>query len=492
MTTTTSTLSADAGAYVREMQRIDASLQKNLVSLERLARANNQLAREGVQSTERQAAGWDRLVIAGGKAAATYALIRTGISVVNRELQQLVDLQQKLAAQSTTEAAALERLYANVGDPAEAKRLANTARAMAARRGVPIAAAMDTLSQAVSAKGEAPVSAAVGAAEVALRAMPNNLTEAASLAGSVLEARLVTGSTDAAQNYAVLAALQKVSRPVSMASTSAYLVPGASAAQRSFAGNQFDWLAIAAAMTGYGGDRSGELTKTAVMNLSHRMRDFFAEPAEVAALAGGIGGLGMGEAFAAAGGLGGLEYFWKNPAAARRFMDDAKFGARSLPGVAELLFNENSRRNVLENRAAMRAARPELGGQLLAELESEGASQASRSGRAAASAAEQRLSATAPQHRRLAAIRGQMRDLLSSLGAGGTEIAAWEKAFELQPGGQIGRADWMERALRRWADEPREQVLVADVLAELRSIKEAIVRANRAAGVNGNQGEQGP
>lgn len=473
------TISADANSYLREAGRIEQALERNRRALEQLAHTNNQLNKTAKEGNEQQARGLGDVMVWAGKAAAAYVTLKTVMAAVNVEAANYRDLLQKISAQSNTEAAALERLYTNVPDRKEAGRLANVARDMARERAVPIPVAMDALTQAVSARGEAPVKLAEDAARIALRAMPNNQSEATALAGSIVEARLVTKQLDAAANFGVMATLQNVSRPVSMASTSAYLVPGAAAAQKNMPAEQFDWLSIAAAMTGYGGDRSGEITKTAVQSLSHKMADWRKGPQIAAALAdqAGFGALGTAGAFEAAGGIGGLEYFWKHQEAARSFLDDAKFGARAMPGVSELLLSPEVRGNVLENRAAMRRATPQLGDELLRGLESEPAYQASKAARTVQSTVEQMLSKTSVDSKISAQVRGQVRELLQVLGAPGMALSAYDKLLDSPAGAGPGRqAQFMETEIRRWADQPHEQDMVAETVRTLQEVQRNLRR----------------
>ena len=117
MTRVSTTLSADASAYIREMQKINAELQKNTQHLEKLAAVNNRAADEAERASKTQESSLAKLAPMVTGLVASYVSWQGVMRLISGEMQNQLEMQQKmLAAQKTVESA--ERTFAlNVGDP---------------------------------------------------------------------------------------------------------------------------------------------------------------------------------------------------------------------------------------------------------------------------------------------------------------------------------------------------------------------------------------
>lgn len=419
MSRVSTTLSADAASYIREMQKINAELVKNRQELEKLATANNKLANEAQASAREQEGISDRMINSVASWAASLVTVGAAYRAITAEMQNQLEKQQKMAAAQNTVAAAEQRLAMNARTPQEFQSLREMAQNISRASSVPLQATIDAVAAANSARGNAPISAVESAARIAARAQPNNVSEIPGIASALLDARLITRSDDARENYGKLAALQSVSRPVSLGTTARYLIPSAVGAQSILkAENQYDWLAAAAMMTGASADPSGEKTGGASQVIAGKMAQFFREPGS---FGGDKGASALNEyvLHQASGGAmpeaGRMRRFLQNNQYYRdMFLQDAKLGVRAIPG-ADAMFRPEMEPLIQENIRMLESATAESGEAQLRGMEGTRANRAARTARQAQSATEFAQLGNVRQAR-LGAIRTEFGNIQQALG----------------------------------------------------------------------------
>lgn len=465
MTRVSTTISADASAYIREAAKTNAALQQIVGSLEKIATLNNRVSTETQKANQEQESSLNRISRSVDSWAAGLVGVGVAQRVITAELRNQLEIQTKMAAAQNTVAAAEQRLAMNARNPQELEQLRALGQRVATSTGVPLQAALDAAGSANSARGSAPWSAVESAAMTAARAQPNNVSEIPGIASALLDARLVTKSDNAKENYGKLAALQAVSRPVSLGTTARYLLPSAVGAQSILgAQDQYEWLASAAMMTGASADPSGEKTGGASQVIAGKMKAFFDNPGAFEKPGGGEDkGAKLLNAFILNQATGGMrpeagrarrflqnEPYWHN-----LFMSDAKLGVRAIPG-AEALFRSENEGLIQENIKTMRAATEASGEAQLAGMESTPANRSARVSRLASSAAEFAALGN-PMQAQLGSIRNSINEIEQGLGYSATGRWLADRGVDVAgligPGQQIselrGRMDYARENARR-------------------------------------------
>ena len=427
MTRVSTTLSADASQYIRELQKTNAELEKMRGVLQKVADASQKAQSDSSKMGQEQEGIAGKMAASVTQWAAGLVSVSAAYRVITNEMRNQLEMQTKMAAAQNTVAAAEQRLAMNAANPREFQQLRSMAQRVSQQTGVPMQAAIDAAGAANSAKGGAGLDAVESAMRVAARAMPNNVSEIPAVTASLLDARVITGTTNAEENYAKLAAVQADSRPVSLATTARYLLPSAKGAQSILpAENRFDWLATAGMMTGAAIDPSGEKTAGATQVIAGKMKDFFDNPMAFEMPGGGYDkGAKLLNWYIMQQATGGMRpeagrarrFLQNEPYWRELFLGDAKLGVRAIPGAAAM-FDPAYEQQIQRGIGNIESATAEQGMRQISEMENTPANRTARVSRIAQSATEF-AQLSKPTSAQIGAIRGQINDIEQALGYSG-------------------------------------------------------------------------
>lgn len=285
------------------------------------------------------------MAVAGG-----WASIHKAAQLVTDEMQLQQDLIDKRTQSQLTVGAARDTLLRSMvgGTDAEKSRAMAASRAIANKTGVSEARIAPALADAISAIG-GDVSKAIKATTVAanyMRSDPEQITE---FAGSLLDISKSTGTSNATTNlglYQQLGRLSRVNNPNFMQQT----IPGALSGMGSFGASYQDAGAVFAGLSNAAGDKFGRSTRTASIQMTKQLGEFFEEKGEA--------GLSLDEQ---------IKKMQSSPALGKEFFTKrrldgfgASFEAKSLGALRGLLLNPNS--VAAQEYAKSRAEIPGLGG----------------------------------------------------------------------------------------------------------------------------------
>ena len=315
--------------FNRKNEELGTLLKKNKISQETYNRAVGRARREyrdaenaGKDAFGPKALGMVKnlagaLGLAGGLAGA--------VQLVRSEYERLIEVQQRAAEKSLSVAETQERALTNLGaeTPEERDAFIKQAQKISRDRGVSLRDVYLRSSDALSARGDQSVEAAMQAVEASFLFAPGDSAAGQAGAGAALDIGRVTGATSI-QSLGYLQSLGKQARitdPQRLAvnATPAIMATIASGATPQTGGAMF------AALTQGMGDIRGESSRTATIQLSRQIKEFFGE-------GGGGAGFGAGKTMAER-----IAFLQKNEQAREAFLADASFEQRAKTPVEELL-----------------------------------------------------------------------------------------------------------------------------------------------------------
>jgi hypothetical protein len=396
------------------------------------------------------------LVGAGGLAGA-YQLI-------SKEIQRVIALQNKMAQQQVTLASARRDLKRNLlgATDAEISGVIQAAGKISEDTGVEEKFVTGALSQALSASG-GNRAASIRAVRRASRIMADRPEAIAGLAGSLLDLSRVTGTTDAAINAGLQAAVGARGRIVDP-QQQARNIPRALIGLKAQGFGAAGGGALFASMTTGAGDLTGESTGTAVISLAQQANKFFR------------GRLRGEEA---------LQALMADPRLAQRFLQQATFEKKFAGPMQQFLLDPESqiRGEFLANRAAFgsQADLARMANEQVRQLESGELERTARVGRIFATTLGQQLTAD-PRAGRIGKTRAGLIEAIEQSGAGFLERRARRAEFErLLVAGEDPEAAAVEvlRARRAKLAEEAGGALVAQGFGEAQPNQVWLEKTNR-------------
>ena len=207
--------------------------------------------------------------IAGG-----YLSVRGAIAFVNNELRDQLALQDKVASTQRTAADEQIKFLRNLGIVSKQEREANLKEiaAISLRTGMNQQGVYQVAGSAMSAKGSLSSIEALKTVESAIRIAPESATEATAIAGGMLDAAALTGTSDPNINRALLIKMQEQGRNLTMSSVAQNLIPGA-ITLKAYGATTAQAAAATTAMTQGMKDPEGRLATTALDRLAGLAED---------------------------------------------------------------------------------------------------------------------------------------------------------------------------------------------------------------------------
>lgn len=267
--------------------RLFKSLQKVIDKEKELGRASQEAGRMSehaergaVTAANEHVGALDRVQSSVTRVITTYGGIqgiRALIAGLNSEFKNLLDLQARAGETQRGIAGAEQDVIRNlVGMPVEERaKLIERFGGLAAELNIPREAIMAAAAEAVSASG-GNIEAAFAAVEQAAKYVRDKPGDIPLVAGALQDLARVTGSQDMAVNQGFLAAvgaMSRITKPTLQASNIAPALIGMVA-------NETDprlAAALFAAQTTESGEKTGEMSGTALIKFTEQVREFFTE-----------------------------------------------------------------------------------------------------------------------------------------------------------------------------------------------------------------------
>lgn len=263
------------GGDNKEAIKVVEQLQKRVEQLEAQNRKLNQESKKGADDSTR---GWNAAANGAANAIAAYVSLQAAIQVVNRSLQDKIDLENKSAQAQTRVADSQRGFLINLGLVSKAEQEAANARIQQISKatGASVGSLYASAGAAVSARGDLSINQALDAVAVAARVQPRNAGEQTAVAGGLLDLATLTGSADAKVNLGILAGVGSQARITNLQALSQNLVPGAiNVASRG--GTPQEALALVSTITSQLKDATGATSATAGIQLANQLAAFLPE-----------------------------------------------------------------------------------------------------------------------------------------------------------------------------------------------------------------------
>lgn len=285
MTRVSTQLSADASAYVREMQKINAELLKNTQALEKMTAINNRAAQQAKADAQEQESALGKVGEKIASLAAYYISAQAAARLVTAEMQNQLDIQTKMSAAQRTLESSERELAFNVGDASKVPAARQAARSLAAQLGQPIENANMALGQAIAAQGGGFSPVNVEQARMAMRFRPDDQGAQEAIAFGLGNFKKLTGTDDPTKNMNYALAMGSQALPSDIRATFQHLLVGAIGAKGyDSAGNDKYATALVDAMTQVSADEEGRRSATASVALAGQLQQFFKVPSQLMGL----------------------------------------------------------------------------------------------------------------------------------------------------------------------------------------------------------------
>jgi len=286
---------------------------------------------EGFKAIKKEADAADKVMAKLGSTAKSMmsgllasAAAVVGFQQIRREIEAIIQLQERAARQQVTVSAARQEVIRNMVGSSDAaiRGVLKSSSGIAAETNVGESTILMAMAQALSASGgnaAVSVNAVRGAAKF-LPERPNDIPE---FAGTLLDLRRATGFQDAESNLGLLqfiGAQSRVTDPGKLARSA----PEALIGVKAMGGTFQEGAALFSAITTGSADVEGRKSATATISLATQLRDFFQKQGRKGT---------TGELISA---------LQANPAMGRAFMDSASFEKQALGPIEQLLLNPSS------------------------------------------------------------------------------------------------------------------------------------------------------
>jgi hypothetical protein len=261
------TISGNDAAMIAVWQRQQAEILKNQAALQKLGE-------KGEKAGEDISTGIDKSVESLTEFTTVAGLAAAGLKAIVKQYDDLKKRQDEAARRQTTNAAAEKKALINLGDDPKLsgdqyrKRIAKIAEKTGAdTRDLHLAA-----SSAFSAKGQLSSERALESVEEAAMLFPEDPAALETMAGASLDLQKKNPNMTGKQATGFMAALQGASRVKNLDQLAKNIVPAVVATQN-FGDTEEQAGELAAGMSQALGDFSGEITKTATVQLASQLND---------------------------------------------------------------------------------------------------------------------------------------------------------------------------------------------------------------------------
>ncbi len=259
-----------------EKDVIDAIAKMN-ADMAKLRDQNKKLAEETKRAKEEAKSGFSETIRGAASAVMAYASIGNAVSILRKELEAVVALQDKAAGVQRNAAGSEREFLMNLGivSPTQRDQALKQLAGISQRTGVPMTSLYGAGGSALSASG-GDISTSMAALEKAAQIAPHSAQAMSDIAGAIIDLNKAMGTTEGTKGLDLLVQLQAGSRVKDMGQLATNMPQGIIGA--TIAGFSPEAAgALAETLSNAMVDKNGARTATAEAMLAARLREYIPE-----------------------------------------------------------------------------------------------------------------------------------------------------------------------------------------------------------------------